>query len=150
MRFRLDKRSPSQEELSRSSFPRRLMQVVSSLHSHEDFGTGAITSITASLFEGIAEYYSRNLSENVIRGNTDSALEHKTLGVRVYGYRKGPDGKFEIDPVESEIVKRIYREYVSGKKLTDIYADLNREGIMNGSGRPCSSHRAVQLKLPIS
>jgi DNA invertase Pin-like site-specific DNA recombinase len=122
-----------------SAMYRKILQQkhgVTVISIHEDFGTGAITSITGSLFEGIAEYYSRNLSENVIRGNTDSALEHKTLGVRVYGYRKGHDGKFEIDPVESEIVKRIYREYVSGKKLTDIYADLNREGIMNGSGRP--------------
>jgi DNA invertase Pin-like site-specific DNA recombinase len=106
------------------------------LSAMEDVGEGAASSVTESIFEGIAEWYSRNLSENVRRGNMDSALEHKTLGTHVYGYRTGSDGRYEIDPVESQVVKRIFSEYCSGMSIAEICDRLNQEGIKNAIGHP--------------
>lgn len=84
--------------------------------------------ILESVMEGYAEYYSENLSQNVKRGYYDSALELKTLGQTVLGLRKGPDGRFEIDPATAPIVRRIFEEYAEGERAKDIYHRLNDEG----------------------
>ena len=84
--------------------------------------------ILESVMEGYAEYYSENLSQNVKRGYYDSALELKTLGQTVLGYKKGPDGRFEIDPPAAAVVRRIFEEYAAGEKAKDIIERLNEEG----------------------
>lgn len=91
--------------------------------------------IMEGLLESMAEYYSANLSENVKRGNMDSALEHKTLGTKVYGYRRTVDDHYEPDPETAPIVKRIFTEYASGKPVKDICDDLNSENIPNQAGK---------------
>ena len=90
--------------------------------------------ILESVMEGYAEYYSENLSQNVKRGNYDSALELKTLGRVVLGLRKGPNGRFEIDPATAPIVKRIFEEYAAGERAKDIYHRLNEEGYRTSRG----------------
>lgn len=84
--------------------------------------------ILESVMEGYAEYYSENLSQNVKRGFYDSALELKTLGQKVLGYRKGADDRFEIDPAGAAIVLRIFEEYAAGERSKDIIDRLNNEG----------------------
>ena len=84
--------------------------------------------ILESVMEGYAEYYSENLSQNVKRGYYDSALELKTLGQKVLGYRKGADGRFEIEPAGAAIVRRIFSEYAAGERAKDIIDRLNKEG----------------------
>lgn len=86
--------------------------------------------IMEGLMESMAEYYSANLSENVKRGNLDSALEHKTLGKRIYGYRTAADGTYELDPDEAAVVKRIFDERVEGKTGADIARDLVHDGYL--------------------
>lgn len=90
--------------------------------------------ILESVMEGYAEYYSENLSQNIRRGNYDSALERKTLGQRVLGLRKGADGRFEIDPATAPIVLRIFEEYAAGESAKDIYTRLNDEGYRTSRG----------------
>lgn len=84
--------------------------------------------------EGFAEYYSANLSQNVKRGNYDSALKRQTLGQTVYGLRKGADKRFEHDPATAPIVRRIFEEYAAGKPAKDIYTALNNEGYRTSRG----------------
>ncbi|MBQ3405673.1 MAG: recombinase family protein [Lachnospiraceae bacterium] len=90
--------------------------------------------ILESVMEGYAEYYSENLSQNVKRGNYESAKELKTLGLTLLGLRKGPDGRFEIDPDTAPIVQRIFNEYASGKPAKEIYTELNAEGFRTSRG----------------
>ena len=90
--------------------------------------------ILESVMEGFAEYYSANLAENVKRGNYDSALQHKTLGKKVLGYRTAKDGTFEIDPITGPIVTEIFQSYKSGKTMKEIVQDLNRRGIHTVTG----------------
>lgn len=90
--------------------------------------------ILESVMEGYAEYYSENLSQNVKRGNYDSALELKTLGQVVLGLKKGPDGRFEIDAPAAAIVRRIFAEYAAGERAKDIYNRLNDEGYRTSRG----------------
>lgn len=103
-------------------------------YAKESIPEGPEGIILESVMEGYAEYYSENLSQNIKRGNYDSALELKTLGLRVLGLRKGADGRFEIDPNTAPIVKRIFREYARGDRAKDIIARLNAEGYKTSHG----------------
>ena len=90
--------------------------------------------ILEGLLESMAEYYSANLSENIKRGYYDSALERKmTCGM--LGYRRGPDGKYEIDPATAPIVQRIFEEYTSGKSRSEIVDGLNADGFHTIRGK---------------
>ena len=106
------------------------------LYAMESIPEGPEGIILESVMEGYAEYYSENLSQNVKRGLYDSALECKTLGRKVLGFRKGPDGRFETDPSSAETVRRIFRDYSSGIPSKQIRDNLNAEGFRNSCGRP--------------
>lgn len=92
--------------------------------------------ILESVMEGYAEYYSENLSQNVQRGFYDSALELKTLGQRVLGYKTGTDGRFTIDAGNAAVVRRIFEEYAKGERAKDIYTRLNDEGYRTSRDGP--------------
>ena len=109
---------------------------VSIEYARESMPEGAERIVLESLMEGMAEYYSANLSENVKRGNYDSALKLQTLGQKVIGYRKGPDGRFEIDPNTAPAVQRIFYEYADGVPAKEIVESLNRDGYKTSTGRP--------------
>lgn len=106
------------------------------LYAKETIPDGPEGIILESVMEGFAEYYSANLSQNVKRGNYDSALKRLTLGQKVLGLRKGIDGRFEIDPETAPIVQRIFREYADGYSTTRIIEGLNAEGYTTSRGNP--------------
>ena len=104
-------------------------------YAKESIPEGPEGIILESVMEGYAEYYSENLSQNVKRGNYDSALELKTLGVRVYGLRKTADDHFEPDPETAPVVRRIFTEYAAGERAKDIVDRLNAEGFRTRNGK---------------
>lgn len=104
------------------------------LYAKEEIPDGPEGIILESIMEGYAEYYSANLSQNVKRGNYDSALKRQTCGVMCFGLRTGADKRFEIDPVTGPIVRRIFDEYVGGKSAKEICADLNKDGFRTTRG----------------
>lgn len=104
-------------------------------YAKETIPDGPEGIILESVMEGYAEYYSENLSQNVKRGNYDSALELKTLGVRVYGLRKSTDDHFEPDPKTAPVVRRIFEEYSKGERAKDIIDRLNAEGYRTVRGK---------------
>lgn len=115
------------------------------IYAMEAIPEGPEGIILESVMEGYAEYYSENLSQNVKRGYYDSALELKTLGQSVLGYRKGADGRFEIDPETAPIVRRIFEEYSSGKRPKEICEDLNAEGYRTQLGNPFNKNSLPRL-----
>ncbi len=104
------------------------------LYAKESIPDGPEGIILESVMEGFAEYYSANLSQNVKRGNYDSALKRETLGQTVFGLRKGADKRFELDPKTAPIVRRIFEEYAAERSTVDIIADLNAEGVRTSRG----------------
>lgn len=106
------------------------------LYAKESIPDGPEGIVLESVMEGFAEYYSANLSQNVKRGNYDSALKRQTLGQTVFGLRKGADKRFEIDPVTGPVVQRIFREYAAGQSAVSIYTALNVEGFRTLRGNP--------------
>ena len=58
-----------------------------------------------------------------------SQTKHMKTYVK-YGYLDDGNGGRIIDPYASEIIKRIFREYITGKEPRRIVRELNREGIL--------------------
>jgi DNA invertase Pin-like site-specific DNA recombinase len=106
------------------------------VYAREAVPDGPEGIILESVMEGFAEYYSANLGENVKRGNYDSALQHKTLGKRVFGYRKSENDTFEIDPEKADIVREIFSKYKSGLRMKDIVDEMNSRNIKTAIGGP--------------
>ena len=96
--------------------------------------------IMEGLLDAMAEYYSANLSENIKRGQYDSALKRKVFTSAVLGYRKGSDGRYEIDPATAPIVQRIFREYTNGSTRPEIIEGLNADGLRTSKGKPFSKN----------
>lgn len=95
------------------------------------------------MIEGLDEFYSANLGEEVTRGMRESASRGFWVSSYApYGYRKIKvvDGnkerpKLEIEPDQAWIVKRIFDSVVNGKGLIDTCKELNEEGITSPRGK---------------
>ena len=90
-----------------------------------------------TLMSSLAQEESRSLSQNVTWGQRKRFSDGKvTMAYKSFlGYRKGVDGKPEIDPEEAKIVKRIYREYANGKSMHAIAKGLTADGIKTPRGK---------------
>ena len=61
--------------------------------------------ILESVLEGYAEYYSADLAEKVVRGQTENILKGRCNGGRgTFGYTLDSERKFHIDPLTSPFV----------------------------------------------
>lgn len=93
---------------------------------------GGIAEIDVA-FKGILyDFYSEDLSEKVKTSLAVRRANGKYIAAFApYGYRKSETDKYklEVDKFASQIVKRIFREYLSGKSMYKIAEELNREGI---------------------
>lgn len=91
--------------------------------------------ILESLLEGMAEYYSAELSQKIKRGIRESVYKcHAVGGSRVLGYRIAPDKTFQIDEEESFIVLKIFTMYDAGATVTEIINELNAMGVKTSRG----------------
>ena len=107
---------------------------VSVVYAMEPIPDGAAGCLTEGMLEAIAEWYSRNLSENVKRGLHDNARKGIVNGGRMLGYRVTPERKFRIDEAEGALVRRIFKLYSQGYSATAIAHILNEEGVLTAKG----------------
>ena len=82
-----------------------------------------------SVLEGMAEYYSKNLSREVKKGNRENALKcvHNG-GCCPLGYKLNDERKLVIDPHEAEAVKMIFYMFSNGYGYSKIAETLNNLG----------------------
>ena len=91
--------------------------------------------ILESLMEGLAEYYSLELSQKIRRGIRESALKaHCTGGNLALGYKIAPDKSFEIAPDGATAVKTIFDMYIQGEPVAGITKYLNGLGLKTSRG----------------
>ena len=103
---------------------------------------------TSIFIEGMldaqAEYYSANLTQNVMRGLNFNAKNCYYNGVKVFGYTTedlpitGKGGRhkkvYALDPVTSPVVRRVFEDFAKGKPLQEIIDDLNNQGLRTTKG----------------
>ncbi len=109
------------------------IKVLSAMENISDDPTGVLME---SLLEGLAEYYSAELSRKIRRGMDDNASKCLCNGHIPYGYRRGEDGRFAIDEMEAAVVQEIYNKVRDGSRLCDIIHDLNSRGLVTKRKQP--------------
>lgn len=90
--------------------------------------------IIETLFDGMAEFYSANLRQNVLRGLNYKASKALYNGVKLLGYSVDKNDKYIIDEDTAPIVLKIYNDYANGKPLQSIVNDLNAQGLKTSIG----------------
>ncbi len=82
----------------------------------------------------MAEYYSRNLAREVMKGMKETALQCKhTGGKPPLGYDVASDKTYIINEQETQIVRTFFEMYAAGKGYSEI---INQEGHKTQTGRP--------------
>lgn len=109
------------------------IKVLSAMENISDDPTGILME---SMLEGLAEYYSKELSRKVQRGHEDNARKCLVNGALPLGYVKGPDNRYQIHEPEAQVVREIFRRVKDREKLSAIIADLNARGVVTKKGKP--------------
>ena len=105
------------------------------MYAKEHIPDGPEGIILESMLEGMAEYYSANLAQNIRRGQRENAIEGKFIGGSVpLGYQLDKDKRFIVDPETAPLVREIFERYVSGEGVINICNDLNERGHLTGRG----------------
>ena len=106
------------------------------LSARENISDDASGVLMEAVLEGMAEYFSAELSQKVKRGMGLTAQKCEFTGSGVpLGY-KIVDKKFAIDPETAPIVKRIFEMYLAGNTMAKIIRYLNENGIKTSKGNP--------------
>ncbi|WP_210023137.1 MULTISPECIES: recombinase family protein [unclassified Paenibacillus] len=96
--------------------------------------------ILESLLEGMAEYYSKNLAREVMKGLKETAYQCKhTGGLPPIGYSVDPLTKqYVINEDERGIVEMVFSMFLAGYGYNQIIRGLAEKGYKSRYGRPIS------------
>lgn len=90
--------------------------------------------VLESVLVGMAEYYSKNLAREALKGMRENAYQAKhNGGVPPLGYSV-KDGKYIINDNEADIVRLIFKMRAAGSGYTDIISVLNSKGYKTKRG----------------
>ena len=132
--YKLDRFSRNKYEMAmhKKTLRDNGIKLISAMENIPDTPEGIILE---SLLEGMAEYYSAELSQKVRRGMRESRTKGNYTGGRIlYGY-KVVDKKVVVNEDEAEIVRYIFSQYAAGVYVKDIVAALAEKGVCYHGGR---------------
>ena len=107
------------------------------LSVRENINDDASGILMESVLEGMAEYYSVELSQKVKRGmeiNAEKCL--CTGGNRTLGYTIDENKQFQINPNTAPIIKLIFEMYANGSTIPEITTHLNVLGYKTVNSKP--------------
>ena len=91
--------------------------------------------ILESMLEGMAQYFSEELSQKVQRGLNESYRKgNYTGGYQIYGYDT-INKKNVINETEAAIIREIFTKYANGYTARSIAAELKGRGVIGKRGR---------------
>ena len=102
-----------------------------------------------TIYGSIAQSESENISANVKWGKAQSAKEGNVAFhyKNFLGYRRGADGKPEIDPEEAEVIKLIYERFLAGDSLGGIIDCLAERAIPSPGGKERWTYSTIRSIL---
>ena len=105
------------------------------ISAKENIGDDASGILVEGILESMAEYYSAELSQKILRGMEINAEKCRSNGSHPgLGYKVNEKGEFYVDPEEAAIVREIFERYASGETKAEIIRDLQRRHIKTGLG----------------
>lgn len=112
----------------------------------ETISEGAEGILLESLLEGMAEYYSAELSEKVMRGQTENALKCKYNGGTLpVGYTVDTNLFYQIDPVTAPVVLDAFKHYAEGATMREITDEMNLRGVRTFRGGKISINSVTRM-----
>ena len=111
----------------------------------ENLGDDKMSILFEAMIEAMDEYYSINLAEEVKRGMTEKAKRGEPCSIPPFGYTM-VDKELIVVPDEAEIIKQVFRKYVSGTGMLRIAKDLNAVGVRTHRGNKIEN-RTVEYWL---
>ena len=123
------------------------------LSAKEDIPDDPAGIMLETMLEGMAEYFSAELSIKVKRGMNESFLKGNYLGGGLtYGYKavsidpNNPKTKrYEINEKEAEVIRKIFNDYVSGIRSKDIMEWLDKNNIRSNRGKKIVSSSLMHI-----
>lgn len=104
-------------------------------YAKEEFGDNAAGRFALRMMMNMNQFYSENMSEDILRGMMDNAQQCKVnSGAIPLGYRKGEDGRFALDEKAVPVVQEIFERVARGDTYAEIAADLNARRIRTVRG----------------
>ena len=95
----------------------------------EQFDDTPESCLLEGIIESMAEFYSKNLARETMKGLTENALKAKHCGgTPPLGYELDALNFYKINEFEAQGVKLIYQWFLEGKSYTDIIAGINSLG----------------------
>ena len=114
------------------------IRVISVKENIKDDPSGIILE---SVLEGMAEYYSAELSQKVMRGMTDNVLQGKWVGTVVpYGYKLSNNRQLEINEHEANVVRKLFDMYLQRHTLSEMASYMNANGHLTHKGKPFNTN----------
>lgn len=108
------------------------VRVVSARENISDDASGVLME---AVLEGMAEYYSAELSQKVRRGMDINASKCLATGGRVaLGYRVDENKRLQIDEATAPTVVKIFELYASGLTVAQIITQLNQLQLKTSTG----------------
>jgi DNA invertase Pin-like site-specific DNA recombinase len=110
----------------------------------DDF-KGTTGGIETTFRHLLSEQYSRDLSKKIKSAAHSRMLrgEHQS-GRCLYGYRKGADGKLEVDETAAENVRLIFNMFLNDKKIKEIQKKLLEKRVPTPG--ECSASQGKKVK----
>jgi len=131
--YKLDRfaRNRYDSAINKATLKKNGVKVLSACEQITDTPEGIILE---SMIEGMAEYYSAELSQKVKRGMRESCLKGNAAGIQpVFGYCI-VDKKYKIVECEAAIVRKLFSDYVSGTTIKKLVNWLKISGIRSHRG----------------
>lgn len=131
--YQLDRFSRNRYDsaISKAKLRKNGVSVISARENISDDASGVLME---SVLEGMAEYYSAELSQKVTRGmrlNAEKCLYNG--GTVPFGY-KIVDKKYVIDKEKAPFVKNIFEMYANSTTIKEIIAYLNNKNLKTSTG----------------
>lgn len=112
----------------------------------EPLPEGMFGRLIETIIEWFDEYYSINLSGEVLRGMTEKALRNGYQAVPSLGYRAIGGGQpFVIQPDKMEIAEFIHISYHNGLDMTAVSREANRRGYRTNRGQPFERRTVLRI-----
>ena len=129
-------------------FPLLQIRFISINDSYDSAASSGMTGgMNVALQNLVYNMYSLDLSKKI-----SSAMQTRTKnGTRLpvnarYGYKKGKDGRLEVDPEAAKVVKMIFQMAAEGTSFADITRELNRQAIATCDEQKLSRGDQVQFQ----
>ncbi|MCL1848263.1 MAG: recombinase family protein [Clostridiales bacterium] len=115
------------------------------ISARETISEDASGVLTEAILEGMAEYFSRELSQKIKRGLEITAQKGLYTGNgAALGY-KIVDRRFAIDEEAAPIVRNIFSLFLAGNRMADIMHYLNAKGLKTSKGNPYNKNSIKRI-----